>query len=328
MKIKTVEKKIQIYTSTVSANKTDRESGMPLFKWEVGLKAVDDDGITHVQMPFISCVEFLLHETFEKPRRFIQKAPFSIIEIGWGGFDLNISLYFTDPSQKPISLTHDLNFDNFKYQVGHTLTFNNVTGSFLQLLKQPIAHGSAKNSSKVSRESTQRRPIASSSKKSRGNADSNWDQDSPPSKKNSSINSRQSPLNRKITKPYSRNYISDVPSSPSSVFSQNSPIPPPSYSRNINKTFNSSKERHSRQTPTWISHGALANKLKQLQGDDIWEAVSMIQSRKSADSFVEDDIQGQFTFDVYSLDEDLLHDLWVFVNDSLASENSSVTSSI
>lgn len=54
------------------------------------------------------------------PNRTVQEPPFRIEEQGWGGFPLDISVFFLDKAGEK-KLPHDLNFLKEEYQVDHVI---------------------------------------------------------------------------------------------------------------------------------------------------------------------------------------------------------------
>ncbi|KAH8918850.1 yeats-domain-containing protein [Atractiella rhizophila] len=63
------------------------------------------DDISH----FIKRVTFKLHDTYTQPNRHVDKPPFEVTETGWGEFDIQIRIQFTQESgEKPISFMHHL----------------------------------------------------------------------------------------------------------------------------------------------------------------------------------------------------------------------------
>jgi len=67
-------------------------------------------GLQHEDLaPIFRRVEFVLHPTFEPPRRAIDAPlPFVLRETGWGEFTLGITLFFADDLEKPAQLSHVL----------------------------------------------------------------------------------------------------------------------------------------------------------------------------------------------------------------------------
>ena len=55
---------------------------------------------------FISKVVFYLHESFAQPIREISEPPFEVSEMGWGGFEARIRVYWKDESEEAIDFMH------------------------------------------------------------------------------------------------------------------------------------------------------------------------------------------------------------------------------
>ena len=110
-------------------------------KWSIKLVAVGPNN-TEVPATFIEKVTYKLHPTFEKPTRgisslhyntkrkliiiiitiVIKRPPFKVEEEGWGEFDLVVTLHFVE-KEGTKELTHDLNFQESKYESPHKLVF-------------------------------------------------------------------------------------------------------------------------------------------------------------------------------------------------------------
>lgn len=69
--------------------KADKES---THKWICYLRGHNNEDISY----FVSKVTFTLHSTFENSVRVISSPPFEIHEVGWGEFEINISVSFID----------------------------------------------------------------------------------------------------------------------------------------------------------------------------------------------------------------------------------------
>lgn len=73
--------------------------------WEVFVRGVESADISH----FIDKVVFLLHETFQKPKRVLKEPPYSVKESGYAGFILPIEIYLKNRDEpKKIKFTYDL----------------------------------------------------------------------------------------------------------------------------------------------------------------------------------------------------------------------------
>ena len=56
----------------------------------------------------MSKVVFQLHPSFAIPVREVTEGPFEVTEVGWGEFEAIITIYFQDPNESPITLTHTI----------------------------------------------------------------------------------------------------------------------------------------------------------------------------------------------------------------------------
>ncbi|KYQ91956.1 hypothetical protein DLAC_07197 [Tieghemostelium lacteum] len=104
-------------------------------------------GMNNEELPFVKKVVFHLHQSFKNPNRVVEQAPFEMSETGWGEFDLGVTVYFTDPLEKPLDLFHLLRLhppEGMKSSrqpvVSETLdviVFQDPSESFYNLIKQP-----------------------------------------------------------------------------------------------------------------------------------------------------------------------------------------------
>ncbi|RKP26101.1 yeats family-domain-containing protein, partial [Syncephalis pseudoplumigaleata] len=109
-----IRKKIHVITR--NAIMTDREfyrDQVPWRKWQIALFEAEG-GRLDDRMPFVSKVVFRLHEDFDRPNRCVTQAPFKIEEVGWGGFEVPISIFFHG-NVRPFTFVHDLGFDYSVY---------------------------------------------------------------------------------------------------------------------------------------------------------------------------------------------------------------------
>jgi transcription initiation factor TFIID/TFIIF subunit len=58
----------------------------------------------------------------------IKRPPFKVEEEGWGEFDLGVTLHFVE-KEGTKELTHDLNFQESKYESPHKLVPSTVSDS-------------------------------------------------------------------------------------------------------------------------------------------------------------------------------------------------------
>ncbi|CAJ0843410.1 13306_t:CDS:2 [Entrophospora sp. SA101] len=101
--------------TTKEVTKFQSPDGYSIREWKLTIYAINDVG-AKFQANFIEKVEYNLHPTFKNPTRIMKKAPFTIIEKGWGEFDMNIRLFFPDKSIDPWNIDFDLNFQKPHYE--------------------------------------------------------------------------------------------------------------------------------------------------------------------------------------------------------------------
>jgi YEATS domain-containing protein 4 len=72
-------------------------------RWRVYLRALNPkDDLTH----FIKEVMFELHESFPTPKITLCAPPYEVEATGWGEFTIIITVFFHDPSEKPVEFHH------------------------------------------------------------------------------------------------------------------------------------------------------------------------------------------------------------------------------
>jgi len=72
-------------------------------KWTVYVRSPEGKCLS----PFLKQVVFVLHSSFANHRRVVTESPFSVTEVGWGEFDINIELHFVDAAEEPpVIVTH------------------------------------------------------------------------------------------------------------------------------------------------------------------------------------------------------------------------------
>ncbi|KAI9028538.1 YEATS domain-containing protein 4-like protein [Hyaloraphidium curvatum] len=91
-------------------------------KWSIFVRGcghtVTPNGIVASPNPSDDCsnwvkrVQFKLHESFENHVRTVEQYPFEVIESGWGEFEIIMKVYFADPQEKPVTLSHHLKLYN------------------------------------------------------------------------------------------------------------------------------------------------------------------------------------------------------------------------
>lgn len=74
-------------------------------RWSCYVRGLNnDEDISY----FVKKVVFQLHPSFPEPVKTIEKFPFEIHQTGWGEFEIGVKLYFVDPSEKPLEVSHNL----------------------------------------------------------------------------------------------------------------------------------------------------------------------------------------------------------------------------
>mmetsp|Transcript_2947 Transcript_2947/g.10002 ORF Transcript_2947/g.10002 Transcript_2947/m.10002 type:complete len:208 (+) Transcript_2947:76-699(+) len=74
-------------------------------RWTVYARGPNNEDLSHI----ISKVSFQLHPSFAVPVRHLEKAPYEVTEIGWGEFEIGITIHFNPLSgEKPVELVHGL----------------------------------------------------------------------------------------------------------------------------------------------------------------------------------------------------------------------------
>ncbi|EGG14264.1 hypothetical protein DFA_12034 [Cavenderia fasciculata] len=126
-------------------------------KWTAYLR-----GLNNEDLPFIKKVVFHLHASFKNPNRTVEVPPYEMSETGWGEFDLGVTIYFTDPNEKPLDLFHLLRLhppDGIKTKqpvVSETLdvvVFHDPTEAFYNLVKLPDKRPESNASKKLTEQS-------------------------------------------------------------------------------------------------------------------------------------------------------------------------------
>jgi hypothetical protein len=89
-------------------------------KWCMFVKAYDYDSSKVIRK-----VTFGLHHTFGAKEIEVKSAPFEMIKVGWGSFEIPIKIYFCSwLKMKPLEISHDLSFTNDGETNVHILKLN------------------------------------------------------------------------------------------------------------------------------------------------------------------------------------------------------------
>ncbi|KAK6751588.1 hypothetical protein RB195_003163 [Necator americanus] len=103
MKGKRVIKPI-VYGNTATPFGYKRESDQHTHQWTVFLKMFNDDDPSD----FIRKVQFKLHDSYAVNTRVCDKPPYEVTETGWGEFEVQMRIYFSDVNEKPVTVFHYL----------------------------------------------------------------------------------------------------------------------------------------------------------------------------------------------------------------------------
>lgn len=87
-------------------------------EWCVYLKSFEQEDFSG----FIKKVTFKLHESFAEPTRTCWAPPYKVTESGWGEFEVTIRIFFHDPQERQITVTHFLKLFNPPGTVTEQLT--------------------------------------------------------------------------------------------------------------------------------------------------------------------------------------------------------------
>lgn len=98
-------------TSSTTKGKEVSSDPSHTHKWTVYLRGLHGEDISYM----IERVEFKLHETYAEHIRgrnlfdsVCSKAPYEVTETGWGEFEIGIAIFWTDPDEKSIAVSHRL----------------------------------------------------------------------------------------------------------------------------------------------------------------------------------------------------------------------------
>lgn len=108
------------------------QEGFPMREWSISVSLVNDKGV-EVPATIFDKVTYALHPTFTNPMRVFKKPPFTIMEQGWGGFDIPITLTLIDKGGDK-KINHDLNFYKEKYVIDKPITINTTKPNLLKEL--------------------------------------------------------------------------------------------------------------------------------------------------------------------------------------------------
>ncbi|CAF0903376.1 unnamed protein product [Adineta steineri] len=130
-----------LYGNTAKHFGSKRDSDGHTHRWTIYVRSLNNDDIS----TYVSRVQFRLHETYPNHNRMINQAPFEVEESGWGEFEIQITIFFLDPNEKPVIFYHHLKLFStdpevvtgkrpFVNEYYDELVFQEPSESFAQLL--------------------------------------------------------------------------------------------------------------------------------------------------------------------------------------------------
>jgi len=139
---------VKLVTRQRVIDDTPEVEGFPMRQWDINIYVVGPDGD---DLP-ATCFEkatYLLHESFGKrAKQVFKEPPFMISEKGWGEFDMQIVLTpIGAPKGGEQTISHDLNFQQNRYESTHNVTFRNPKSELLERLKESGSVGEANGAS-------------------------------------------------------------------------------------------------------------------------------------------------------------------------------------
>ncbi|AET41596.1 Sas5p Ecym_8318 [Eremothecium cymbalariae DBVPG len=113
MEIPTVERVVRVKTQQVIIPEIPLIDGLPIRRWAVEIWVLNESGEEIEADLFESCT-YILHPSFEQPKRKVRLVPFRLDEQGWGQFEMKIVARFIKDGGKVV-FKHDLVFDQAAY---------------------------------------------------------------------------------------------------------------------------------------------------------------------------------------------------------------------
>ncbi|KAL8860002.1 MAG: hypothetical protein Q9178_003551 [Gyalolechia marmorata] len=121
--------------------------------WKISLVLINENDGSEMPATIFEKATYKLHPTFgDRETQVIKKPPFKISEEGWGEFDMRIIVSALDKGGDH-ELSHDLNFQQERYEAEHKVTFKNPKPNLLEKLKEsgPVGGGGEENGVKSKR---------------------------------------------------------------------------------------------------------------------------------------------------------------------------------
>ncbi|KAJ1983830.1 transcription factor TFIIF complex subunit Tfg3 [Dimargaris verticillata] len=102
----------------------------------------------------------------------------------------------------------------------------------------------------------------------------------------------------------------------------------PQYGKGADSAMPDTPNMISINDPQWLRMQQLATRLQILPDTAIWEAVDLVQSHKQPGMFVDESVSGEFHFDLFTLPETLIDQLWVLCDKYLLDQTNETSPSV
>ncbi|KAL1990861.1 hypothetical protein VTN49DRAFT_5864 [Thermomyces lanuginosus] len=129
-----VKRTIKLITEQhIIEGKDSGVAGFPQRAWSIEIHVLNEHG-EPTPTSLFDKVTYRLHPSFgDRAVQTFKTPPFRIEEEGWGEFDMTIGLFAPD---KEHTITHDLNFQQSRYESKHVITFRNPKPALLERLRE------------------------------------------------------------------------------------------------------------------------------------------------------------------------------------------------
>ncbi|CRG90679.1 Transcription initiation factor TFIID subunit 14 [Talaromyces islandicus] len=146
-----VKRTVKLVTEqNVIQGKDSGVEGFPLRSWSIEIYLLNENG-EQVSANLFDKVVYRLHPSFgERVNQTVRNPPFRIQEEGWGEFDMQIGLY----ADKEHTITHDLNFQQNRYESKHVINFKNPKHALIDKLRESGSVPGDENGTKTKRGAT------------------------------------------------------------------------------------------------------------------------------------------------------------------------------
>ncbi|CAB4252738.1 similar to Saccharomyces cerevisiae YPL129W TAF14 Subunit of TFIID, TFIIF, INO80, SWI/SNF, and NuA3 complexes, involved in RNA polymerase II transcription initiation and in chromatin modification [Maudiozyma barnettii] len=117
--VASVKRTVRVKTSQHILPDVPPVENFPVRQWSIEIVLLDENG-NEVPATIFEKVIYHLHPTFANPNRTVTEIPFRIEEQGWGGFPMDISVFFLEKAGER-KVPHDLNFLQDSYETDHVV---------------------------------------------------------------------------------------------------------------------------------------------------------------------------------------------------------------